>query len=455
MKRAGFLFLLLLAVFNSSVFSQQKLTLKDCIRIALNENVNIVTNRNIAEIAKNNYLGSFSVILPRINTSFDASRRTIGPRETVDFQPVGIDSNGNTIVERVTVLQEKSTLNSHSFSLSVNQNIFDGGIWWNTIRRSKAEKSAAYWGTESEVNKTITTVAQRYLDLLKQEKILEVNELAVQRSQNNLEKTEKMYEIGSVAKVDVYRARVNLGNDRIALINQRNAVHQAKQELNIALGRDPNEPLEIDKTLRFNFSLPDIEAMLSEALKTQPELMRQELDVKSKQLSVAISRGAFSPTVTGFYNYNRNNSEFEKVYKNLGRNWSSVVGVSISFNLFNGFQDMVNYQNSRINLKNSQLALEDYKRNLKSNISNLYRRYQDLEQIVAINQQNLEAAREEFRLAEERYRLGAGTSLDLREAQVNLTDAERILVATEYDKIIVYAQLQEALGNVQALLEQL
>jgi outer membrane protein TolC len=221
------------------------------------------------------------------------------------------------------------------------------------------------------------------------------------------------------------------------------------------LGRDPNEPLEIDKTLRFNFSLPDIEAMLSEALKTQPELMRQELDVKSKQLSVAISRGAFSPTVTGFYNYNRNNSEFEKVYKNLGRNWSSVVGVSISFNLFNGFQDMVNYQNSRINLKNSQLALEDYKRNLKSNISNLYRRYQDLEQIVAINQQNLEAAREEFRLAEERYRLGAGTSLDLREAQVNLTDAERILVATEYDKIIVYAQLQEALGNVQALLEQL
>ncbi|MCB0288247.1 MAG: TolC family protein, partial [Calditrichaeota bacterium] len=82
-------------------------------------------------------------------------------------------------------------------------------------------------------------------------------------------------------------------------------------------------------------------------------------------------------------------------------------------------------------------------------------RYRDLQEIVEINQQNLEAAREEYRLAEERYRLGSGTSLDLREAQVNLTDAERILVSAEYDQLIAYTQLQEALGSVQSALERL
>ncbi len=48
---------------------------------------------------------------------------------------------------------------------------------------------------------------------------------------------------------------------------------------------------------------------------------------------------------------------------------------------------------------------------------------------------------QEFRLADERYRLGSGTSLELREAQVNLTQAEQILVSAEYNAIITYIEL--------------
>lgn len=195
--------------------------------------------------------------------------------------------------------------------------------------------------------------------------------------------------------------------------------------------------------------------MLEQATADQPELMRQQMDVRTGELDVAISRSVFVPRVSGFFSYNRSNSEFEKIYNNFDRNWTTAVGVSVDFNLFNGFQDMVNYQNAKIDLKNKRLALEDYKRTLKSDVSTLYQRYRDLQEIVEINQQNLEAAREEYRLAEERYRLGSGTSLDLREAQVNLTDAERILVSAEYDQLIAYTQLQEALGSVQSALERL
>ncbi|MEZ4762673.1 MAG: TolC family protein [Calditrichia bacterium] len=455
MKLSWKTIVLICALLTTAGWSQQKLTLKDCIRIALKQNINIITSENLAEIADNNYLSSYSNILPSVSTSFDASRRTIGPRESIEFQPVGIDSAGNTIVQRVSVLQDKANLNSHSFSLSVSQNIFDGGGWWNRIRRGKASKNAAFHGMNAQINQTITTVAQNYLDLLKQEKILEVNQLAVQRSQDNLDKTQKMFEIGSVAKVDVYRARVNLGNDRISQISQRNAVHQARQRLNISLGKDPNEPLEIEKNVQFSFELPELATMLEQATADQPELMRQQMDVRTGELDVAISRSVFVPRVSGFFSYNRSNSEFEKIYNNFDRNWTTAVGVSVDFNLFNGFQDMVNYQNAKIDLKNKRLALEDYKRTLKSDVSTLYQRYRDLQEIVEINQQNLEAAREEYRLAEERYRLGSGTSLDLREAQVNLTDAERILVSAEYDQLIAYTQLQEALGSVQSALERL
>ena len=109
-------------------------------------------------------------------------------------------------------------------------------------------------------------------------------------------------------------------------------------------------------------------------------------------------------------------------------------------------------QNSKIQLRNVELVYEDFRRNLESDVTVLWQRYADLNEIVEINRDNLEAAGEEYRLANERYRLGSGTSLDLREAQVNLTEAERILVVAEYDLIITYAQIQETVGKIQTAL---
>ena len=93
--------------------------------------------------------------------------------------------------------------------------------------------------------------------------------------------------------------------------------------------------------------------------------------------------------------------------------------------------------------------LNDYKRNVRAIVIRLFDIYTNLNEIIEINEENLEAAKEEYRLATERYNLGSGTSLDVREAQVNLTDAERILVAAEYDLLITYAELLEATGTIQ------
>jgi outer membrane protein TolC len=105
-----------------------------------------------------------------------------------------------------------------------------------------------------------------------------------------------------------------------------------------------------------------------------------------------------------------------------------------------------------LELKNAKLSMEDYKRTLRSDIRKLYNSYNAIIEIVMINENNLEAATEEYRLANERYRLGSGTSLELREAQVNLTEAEQILVAAKYNTINTYIDLSEAIGMVRLAL---
>jgi outer membrane protein TolC len=174
--------------------------------------------------------------------------------------------------------------------------------------------------------------------------------------------------------------------------------------------------------------------------------MKYEADIKSSKLSVSMAKGLFYPSVGGRIVYSRDNEEMSRVYSNYNRNYSYSYGVGVSLSLFNGFSDYVSVQKAKISKKTAQENFEAYKRTLVSTIEQYHADYVSYLDIIEINQQNLEAAKEEVRLAEERYQVGAGTSLEVREAQVNLTRAEEILIAAQFNARILLAQLDNELG---------
>ncbi|GAB4370500.1 MAG: TolC family protein [Calditrichia bacterium] len=438
------------ALFAQETDTTQVLTLNDCIRIALEHNINVGTHQNLAKIADLGISRSYSNILPKINSSFTAGKFISGPSTYLADVPVGIDTaTGLIIYEQRTRTSPRYDRSTYSAGISVTQNIFDGGYWWNNIRQNRTLKKAAYFNLKTAENQVVKYVAQYFFDLLKQMKLLEVYSLAMQRSKDQLDRAQQMYEIGSVAQVDVFRARVNYGQDQIAYLNQKNVVRQSRQLLNLAMGRDPLTPIQVSSDLDFQYELPQLDSILETAFRYQPELKSRETDVRAKEFSIALAKSAFLPSLGASFNYSRDHETFEKIYTDLDKNWSMSFGVRLSYNLFNGFADRVNYQSRQIELKNAKLSLVDFKRNLKSDVTNLFSNYKSILEIVEINKKNLEAAREEFRLAEERYRLGSGTSLELREAQVNLTQAEQVLVSAEYNAIITFIELQEAMGTVK------
>lgn len=446
----GFMLLFMLSLAGYS--QNEVLSLKDCIRIALENNVDLNTSRNLARIAQLGVTDAYSRILPVVNANFSGSKLKFGESTYLSDVPVGVDSLGKVIYEQRLVTTEGRERNSYSAGVSVTQNIFDGGYWWNNIRRSKVLNEAGQYDLKLSENQVIKYVAQYYYNLLRNIKLLKVDSLAVKRSQDQVDRAQSMFEIGSVAQVDVYRARVNLGQDQITYLNQKNTLRQSEQLLNLAMGRDPMTPLVIDTVVVFEPRTVALQELFNSALQKQPGLQSQKLRVKAAEFSVALAKSAFLPSLGARFSYTRDNELLEKVYSDFNQNWSYSIGVGLSWNLFRGFSDHVNYQTSKIQLKNSRLAYEDYQRTLRSDIRNLYNNYNAILEIVEINKRNLEAAREEFRLADERYRLGSGTSLELREAQVNLTQAEQILVSAEYNAIITYIELSETIGQVKEVI---
>ena len=415
------------------------LTLEECIHIALQNNSQLRLASYQKQLAHFTYRGSFQDILPSLRLSYGTFKFERGPTSYLGGEYVG---KGIPALDRITRQTD------YSFSINFSQNIYDGGYWWNNIHKTHVDEQAQSFNYEAEKQSTILNVMQRYFTLLKEIKLLQVYQQAVERSQKQLERAQRMYELGSAARVDVYRAQVNLGNDKIRLLNQQNVVAKARRDLNLAMGRDPGEPLEIVPEFELEKKREKLQNLIQKAMQQNPTLRKMELDIQSSHLQTKLASRNFYPQISAFFTYSRRTPEFRGLYRELSREYNWTFGLNFSWNLFNGFGDYINVQKAKVNESLAREQYLDYQRNLISTIQNLYQTLKAYDEIIAINKENLKAAQEEYRLAEERYRVGSGTALELRDAQVNLTQAEQVLVSAEYDAVIAYSQLQEALGEL-------
>jgi len=432
-------FLIVTVLLPISSYSQNiptVLSLDECIQIALKNNPQLKISRNQLGIAEQEQKKSYSNILPSVDVAARYSRF---------YQAPTIYAGGTQLPEDQKI--PSSDGNNYSTSLDIFQNIFDGGYWWNNISKTKRDRAAQEYSFFVEKQRTIVSVQQAYITLVKDLKLLDVNRQAVQRSEEQLQRTQTQYELGAVAKVDVFQARTNLGNDKIALLTQENAVLSSRQNLNMVMGRDPQETIEIKTDIEVTFDVPSLDSLFQVALQNNPSLKQYEESYQSARLGTKLATSNYWPRLGAFFSYSRRTPEFETaLFKNFDENYSWFAGINISWNIFRGFSDYRNRQQAKLNEKIALETSVDNRRTVMSQVKGLSDNLESYIEIIKINEQNLESSREQYRLAEERYRVGSGTQLEVREAQVNLTRAEEILVGAENNAIITYAQLLEAIG---------
>jgi len=430
----------------------QKLSLDECLAFALKNNSQLRNAERQVNLAGANVLGSWSGILPQINANFSSARYIQGDITLLRDVPVARDPRDTTrfLYRQLEVTQPGFTRSSHNAGVTLSQNLYDGGQWWNRIKQANASEEAARFSYRAAKQNTIATVKQRYLELLKALKLQQVYEEAVKSSEEQLKRTQSMYEVGSVAQVDVYKAQVNLGQNQVNLITQRNAVAVARANLNAVLGLDPNAPIDIQEISEELEPLDlSFEEAVANAEENNPELRGYELQMRSAELGMKVAKGAYLPSLGFSVSYSRFNTVFNRVYGGLDKNYSVNLGVQLSYNLFNGFQTQANVEREGINYNIAKENLLDRRRTLALQVKQAYLNLKAYEEMKAINEANVKAAQEDLRLAQERYRVGAGTLLETLDAEVALTRAKAQWVSTIYDAKIARAQLEAAMGVLE------
>jgi outer membrane protein TolC len=413
---------------------QPPMTLEDCIREALKKNVDLSLAQKDIESAEARKLGTRAGYLPRLDMYVHDEYYFLGRQEVkVEGSETGL-------------IWDAKDDDSHSFGLRLSQNIFDGGKWWNQIERADKSIAVSRLGLEAQQENVALQTINAFYELLEAQKGVEVLEQSLEASMDQLRLAEERHRLGAASKVDVAVARVNVGEDRIAIEHQRRVIDGAVANLNKVMGRSPLEPLVISEPAdKENL------AGVPEDKDVPEEHVWLRMYSAAKQvadLDVSIAKGDRWPAVSGSISYSRQDPEFYKVYSRFDELYRLSFLLSISFPLFDGFLTSSNIEAAEVASERTNLEKFKARQDLEAGLSKALTDLMRLQSVSKIEADNIVAAEQRLELAKESYEVGQGTALELREAQLAVNRARLTAVQTQYALRIAYAVYHQARGDL-------
>ena len=429
--------LFILLIFSNVSHAEGVINLKQLIEKGLEQNFQLRMVRNAQKITDNN-----------------ATLGNAGYLPTVDLNTTLGGTEGNTGQfpqdENSTVIRQ-SGVSNQNFSAGVNLNwtIFDG---FNIQAKYSGLKELQQIGelkTRMNIEAFVSNLTAEYYNFIQQCIRLENLQSAVKLSKERLRIVEARYTIGNLSRLDLQQARVDFNTDSSKLIRQHEILFASKVRINQLVGEESvDQEIKIsNQEINFN-SLLSKETLWSNVLEKNIYLLTAAREKNLKVLDLQAARSTNYPylRLNAGYGYDSNIYEYGayKKQNNLGFNY----GVTLGFNLFDGFNRSRKQRNAQIEINNQELVIAELKLSLKSDFSNFWMAYLNNMELTNLEQENVSHARENYEIAIERYKLGDLSGIELREAQNSLLEAEERLVQAQYLTKLCEISLLEISGGI-------
>ena len=443
MKRIFFL-LLLPAILLSQTATDQTLTLKQSIDIALAKNVLVEQSHNSVDAAQSGVLAAYGAYLPSLSANGQWLRQqNDGPVSTHVIGGLPYVSGGFSVT------------NSYSTGLSMGYTVFNGFNREATVKRAVAGANASSDLFSRTKQQIVFTVQSDYLTVLRNEQLVKVNEENLKRDQRQLDRITESHKVGSLSIADVYRQQSIVASDELLLLQAQNTFDKSKADLISLIGMDVSKDYVVaDPSIS-----PDItDAELSstkDTYKTMDQLAKTALDVRPDYRSSIESfhgaeaeetqaKGRYYPSVNLFAGYSFNGAPLANLTDDKGINW----GVQIQWNLFDNFLTNQAIQTASVDRRNAELTVLQTERNVNVDIKKALLDLASAGKQYTASVKAVQSATQDQKVAEETYNLGAGTLVDLLTANAGLVNAEANKVNATYNYIASKMNLEYAVGNV-------
>jgi outer membrane protein len=459
--RKGLLSIGLFVLITTASWAQEKkvYTLKECIEIALKNNLTV----------KRSELG-----LKGADINLDQARYTMLPTLNVSGSygsnfGRSIDPTTNSFIDQKI---DNSNLNANASLL-----LFNAFRVMNTIRQNVNDKAAADNDLTKAKNDVVLSVVTLYTSVIFNQELLQNAQFQLRTTQQQLERTKKLEQAGSVPLGNVLDLEAQNATNELNLIQRENAFNLSLLQLKQSMQLPASTPLEIDVP---ELSIEDLSSIQSSeqiydiAKQNMPEIKAAVYRSESSMYALRASKGALFPRLSlngnAFTNYSSaakilanpveiNNptigylgNDQTAIVRSFGKtftgnivekpfsdqfsdNISQSVSLNLTIPLFNGYSSRATVQRNKIATTQASINLTDAENKLRQAIETAHNDATAAAKTFASSAKAVKAREEAFRMTKQRYDAGAANYVDYQVSENNLFQAKSDQVRAKYDLI--------------------
>jgi outer membrane protein TolC len=427
MQKNRFLLLVLAVVCSNVIVAQEKLSLSDAVKIAVQNSYDIKLVENTAAIAKNNNSYGVAGGLPTVSSTANNNNTTTTIHQTFP------DPSRNTTRSGV----EGTTING---SLNVSMILFNGFRVAATKDRLESIEKQSAATLQNQMLTTSSIVMQQYYNVVRQEAYLKTILKSIEASEQRVAIVKTRQQVGVANQADVLQSNIDLNALLQAKENQLLVIDQAKADLYNSMVVPANSNYTFDQTIAVdqNIKMAEVEAKM----KDHPLLQSAQQLVNVNQFIEKETRATMYPTLranTGYnYNSNRNGAGFIL----LNESYGPFVGVNLALPIYNGGASKRAYNNAKIATNSAKLQLENTSLDLNTELFKTYKNYLNSIKQTPIEQENFKMSQELLGLVMQKYQLGQATMVDVKQAQQSFETAGFRLTSLQFTAKLAEIELK-------------
>jgi outer membrane protein len=465
----------------------EELSLEEALRLAREYNPDFRTQESQLESARWQVRTAWGDLMPTANVS----------------NSYGYQASGERRLGSVVLAEQPDFVNS-SYNLNLNYSLNGSSLLRPgqarvQERAAEARVSGAAMGLQAEVTNA-------YLSVLQADAEVAQAETALERIRLNVRQAEAQVQVGAGTPLDIRRAEVQEGQAEVQLVQSQNQAASARLSLSRLLGVEL--PEEVHMVTSFELFEPalDVDDLVGRALDGNPVLRASRLSVEAANTGVRAARTQYLPNIS--FSAGVSASVFQartldplisqELSQQVGRFESCVqdnrlrdllgdpsrdcaslnpenpvvsdqirlrveernsgfpfsyqrqpwnASVTVSFPIFTGLSRQQQVEEARVTESNAREQVRSEELRLRTEISTAVRAVRTARRISELQERIRATAGEELRLAQERFRLGLASSIEVADAQANLSQAERDEITALYDFHQSIAALESLVGD--------
>jgi outer membrane protein len=417
------------------------LTLAEVERVALQQQPQVLVAHAATSVAEAQADQARAPMLPQVTGTASYTRETGNFAPRPGGLPAGATGGAGGPPPNNSLFA--TSYDYWQFGLTANQLIYDFGQTSGKARAASLNAEALRYSEQTTKLTILVTVRRAYFNARANKELVDVAKETLDDQNKHLAQVQGMVQVGTQPPIALAQQKASVANAIVQLITAQNNYETSKAQLNQAAGIVGGTDYDVsDQDMT---PLPDedlsLDVLMAKAVAARPELATLVKQREAQEATLSSARGGYGPSIGASAGV----SEIGLQLDQMVPNWNAGVGVT--WPIFQGglTKGQVRQAEAGLDSIDAQRSLEELQVRLDVDSGRLA--VKAAKATLGAVEDALSSAREQLRLAEQRFSTGVGNIIELTDAQVAYTAAAAQVVQARYGLASARAQLLAALGR--------